>query len=207
MDEAHATGDLPHDGWVNRPGVFALVFVGVWSGLVAGLLEVGATVVRKQTFDPNHLYRMSHHFVWLIPVTNVCVLLAIAILLYIAGWVWPRRVRWFGPRLLCSLAVLPSVLVAFPRVYTWASLCLSLGLAAWMVPLFERNARGFERFVRVSFPVFVAILVSLAAWPWIADGLDQAREDGRTLPAPGSANVVLIVLDTVAAGHLSLARL
>ena len=29
--------------------------------------------------------------------------------------------------------------------------------------------------------MFVAILVSLAAWPWIADRLDQAREDGRDL--------------------------
>ena len=56
---SHTTGDLPHDGWVNRPGVFALVFVGAWSGLVAGWTEVGSTVVREHTFDPNHLYRVA----------------------------------------------------------------------------------------------------------------------------------------------------
>jgi len=51
-----------------------------WCGLVAGLLEVATIVVRKRLFDTNHLYGMSHHFVWLIPTTNVCVFVALGLL-------------------------------------------------------------------------------------------------------------------------------
>jgi hypothetical protein len=37
-------------------------------------------VFRKQVFDPNHLYKMSRHFVWLIPLSNVFVFVALALL-------------------------------------------------------------------------------------------------------------------------------
>ena len=39
---------------------------------------------------------------------------------------------------------------------------------------------------------------------WLGDRLKQSRESARPLPSPGSPNVLLIVLDTVAAGHLNL---
>ena len=39
---------------------------------------------------------------------------------------------------------------------------------------------------------------------WVGDRLKQLRESARPLPSPGSPNVLLIVLDTVAAGHLNL---
>jgi arylsulfatase A-like enzyme len=204
LDETHTSGVLHHDPGAKRPGLIAFVWFAAWSGLIAGLLEVGTTVVRKQTVDPNQLYKMSRHFVWLIPVTNVCVFLVIGMLLWAVGWVWPGRIRWLGSRLMCALALLPTYLVAFPRVYAWAFCILSAGTAASLVPFLERHARGFRRFVRVSFPMLLLILVALAASPWVADRRDQAREDDRSLPPPGSPNVLLMVLDTVAAGHLSL---
>ena len=46
------------------------LLLSAWCGLVAGLLEVGAIVLRKQVFGPNHLYNMSRHFVWLIPLVE-----------------------------------------------------------------------------------------------------------------------------------------
>ena len=58
----------------------SFMVLSAWCGLVAGLLEVGTIVVRKQMFDPNHLYGMSRHFVWLIPLTNLCVFLALGLL-------------------------------------------------------------------------------------------------------------------------------
>src|SRR6202035_623313 len=36
------------------------------------------------------------------------------------------------------------------------------------------------------------------------DRIKQSRENARPLPPPGSPNVIFFVLDTVAAGHLSL---
>ena len=81
---------------------------------------------------------------------------------------------------------------------------MALGLAARVVPLIERNSHIFRRFVLVSFPAAVAVVAILGASLWVGDRIKQSRENARPLPPPGSPNVLLIVMDTVAAGHLSL---
>src|SRR5262249_45638238 len=55
-----------------------------------------------------------------------------------------------------------------------------------------------------SFPVVAGLVPILAAVPWGIDRIKEWREAMRPLPAPGSPNVLLIVLDTVGADHLSL---
>ena len=50
----------------------------------------------------------------------------------------------------------------------------------------------------------IAIVAILGASLWVGDRIKQLRESARPLPPPGSPNVLLIVMDTVAAGHLSL---
>ena len=114
----------------NRLGLISFVFLSAWCGLVAGLLEVGTIVLRKQTFDPNHLYEMSRHFVWFIPATNLGFFLGLAVAGSLLIVAWPRRGRWMATRFLCALTLLPMVLVAFPRMYGSASLLLTLGAAA-----------------------------------------------------------------------------
>ena len=42
-------------------------------------LEVGAIVLRKHAFDLNQFYWMSRHFVWLIPLTNLLIFLALGL--------------------------------------------------------------------------------------------------------------------------------
>ena len=61
-------------GWSS---IMSCLAISVWCGLVAGLLEVGIVVARKHSIDPNHLYGTSRHFVWLIPIANVCILIAV----------------------------------------------------------------------------------------------------------------------------------
>ena len=204
LKEAATTGSLPAKLELKQTGVIALFFLTAWCGLVAGLLEVGTIVVRKWSFDPNQLYRMSRHFVWLIPVTNICVFLAIGLLLYTLGLVWPRRGRRLAAHLLCALTLMPALLVAFPRLYGLAWMILALGVAARLVPFVLRRARDFRRLIRISFPVLVGVLLLMGGTQWFGDRIKQTRENNRPLPSPGSPNVLLIVLDTVAAGHLSL---
>ena len=188
----------------NRLGLLSLLGCSAWCGLVAGLLEVGTIVLRKQLFDPNRLYGMSRDFVWLIPVTNLCLFLTLGCVGSIVGLAWPRRGRWIVARLLCALTFLPVLLVAFPRIYYLAWLVVALGAAARLVPLWEPHARGLRRFVQVSFPVVLGMVLVLGVSPRLRDRWDEVRAGARPFPPPGSANVLLIVLDTVAAAHLSL---
>jgi arylsulfatase A-like enzyme len=192
------------DRQAKLPGLMSLVAFSAWCGLVAGLLEVAAIVIRKEVLGPDHLYRISRHFIWLIPLSNVCIFLVVGLLVQISAWFRPRLGRWIGVRLLCALSLSPMLLIALPRIYSFACLLLALGVAARLVPLCERHTRGFHRICRTSVPVLLALFLVLAALPWIGDWAKQARENGRNVPAPGSPNVLLVVLDTVAASHLNL---
>ncbi len=118
--------------------------------------------------------------------------------------VWPRRGRWLFLRVLAALVPLPSILVAFPRIYSLGWLLMTLGLGARLVPLIERHRASFRQFVVVSFPAAVVVVLGLGAAIWAGDRDRQARENAQALPPPGSPNVLLIVMDTVAAGHLGL---
>ena len=75
FEEAHAIGSRSPDLVANRPGLFPLLVLSAWCGLVAGLLEVGAIVLRKRMLESDHLYWMSRHFVWLIPSINLAIFL------------------------------------------------------------------------------------------------------------------------------------
>ena len=81
---------------------------------------------------------------------------------------------------------------------------VALGVAVRLVPLFERHPVLFRRVVQVSFPFALAAVTLLWASLWIVDRSRQSRSAAAPLPAPASPNVLLIVMDTVAAGHLSL---
>jgi arylsulfatase A-like enzyme len=195
---------MTNDQVAKQPEPMSLLLLSAWCGLAAGLLEVGTIVIRKEMFDANHLYGMSRHFAWLIPVTNLGVFLVLGLFGWAAGLAWPHGARRLLTRILCALVFLPMALIAFPQIYTLAWVALTLGLASHLVPRLESNARRFRRFVRVSFPVALVALLVLGASPWIKDRTKQSRESARALPPPGSPNLLLIVLDTVAAGHLNL---
>ena len=198
-DPATATATV-----ATQPGSWSLLILSAWCGLVAGWLEVATLVVRKSTFDVNHLYGMTHHFVWLIPLIDLALFLGLGSILAVVAGIRPRRGSWLAARLLGAMTPLPAVMIAFPKIYGPAWLLVMLGIAARLVPVLERNARGFRRLVRRSFPVVAGAVPVLAAWLLGADRLREWREQARPMPAPGAANIVLVVLDTVAADHLGL---
>ncbi len=188
----------------RRLALIPLLVLSSFCGLLAGLLEVVTIVVRKRFFDPNRLYEMSRHFVWLVPVTNVVIFLAVGLAGCVLVSAWPARGRWLVGRALGTLTILPIFLVGFPRVYAMAWLVVALGLAIFLLPSLERHPALVRRLVGLGFPVALAAVAMLGASTVVGDWIEQSREDARPLPLPGSPNVLLVVLDTVAAGHLRL---
>jgi arylsulfatase A-like enzyme len=180
-----------------------LLLLSVWCGLVAGLLEVATIVVRKHAVDPNRLYGMSRHFVWLIPLTNAVVFA----LFGLAGSLFhpvSRRVRaWLGTHGLGTLILLPTLLVALPSVYSWALMILAAGAASRFVPFIMRHQNGFKRVVAWSFPVLVGVVLLLSGFIWWGERGRHTRDAARPLPT-GNTSVLLVVMDSVAAGHTSI---
>jgi arylsulfatase A-like enzyme len=204
VGEDSSSGSSPSDLASNRWGLLSFLMVSAWCGLVSGLLEVGIIVLRKRTYDFNHLYWMSRHFIWLIPLINLALFLVLGLALSIVVWCSGRQGRSFGARALCTLTLLPAVWVALPRIYGAAGFLLAVGIASRLVPVLERRQAGLSRLVRLSFPVVAAVAPILAAYLLGTDQLKVRSEHARALPPAGSPNVLLIVLDTVAADHLSL---
>jgi arylsulfatase A-like enzyme len=200
FEDVDASGS-PAEG---RPRLAELWLLAAGCGLIAGLLEVGAVVLRKRIFDPDHLYKISRHFVWLVPVADLALFLALGVLASGLVLIWPRRGRRVFTRAACALAMLPALLVAFPRIYSLAWLAVALGLATRIVPFLERRGRLVRRVAWVGLPTTAVIVAILGVSVWIGDRGKQVREAARPMPPAGSPNVLLVVLDTVAAGHLGL---
>jgi arylsulfatase A-like enzyme len=167
-------------------------------------MEIAIIVLRKQTFDSNRLYQMSRHFIWVIPTTNLGIFLALGLLACVIGLACPRRGFPLTTRLLGGLTLLPIFLVAFPQIYGIAWFVVTIGIAARVVPLLERHLAGFSRLVRTSFPFFIGLVSILAGFHWAVDWIKEHHERMRALPPAGSPNLLLIVMDTVAASHLNL---
>jgi arylsulfatase A-like enzyme len=202
VDDAGLTNSFSSSRAGERLGPFSILVLSAWCGLVAGLLETGIIILRKHYVDLNHFYGMSRHFVWLIPLADSLMFVALGLVLSLVIR-WGARGRRMAPRALGTLALLPPFLAAFPRIYGAAGVLLAMGVAARMVPALELRAAGFARMVRLSFPVAACLLVFLAGSCWAADKFKQWGEASRSLPPPNTPNVLLIVLDTVGASHLS----
>jgi arylsulfatase A-like enzyme len=203
-EEAAPAGELDPERATRRVGLIPVLLLSAWCGLVSGLLEVGAIVLRAHAPGGDHFYRISRHFVWLTPLLNLALFLVLGVVLGILIRCAPRRGRWLAGRLLCTLTVLPAVWAGFPGIYSEAGFLLALGIAARLVPSLERHAWGLRRLVRLSLPVAAGLVAAAAAALWGHDRIAEWREARRPFPPPGSPNVLLIVMDTVSAEHLSL---
>ena len=188
----------------RRLRAYQLLALSLWCGLVAGPLEVGATRAAQAYLRPQSVLLDEPPFRLADPPDESADLpcsghgvLAHWRCAAAAGAGWAAR-------LLCALTLLAPLWAAFPRIYGPAGFLLALGVAARLVPILERHAAAFRRCVLISFPVLAAITPLLAASVWAGDWLKEWSEAARPLPPAGSPNVMLIVLDTVAAGHLSL---
>ena len=176
----------------------------VWCGLVSGVIEVGTLLVRKQFFDLNRLFWMSPQFIWLIPLTNLGVFLIAGVGLWILAKFGGHRGRWLAPRLLCALALLPPIWAASTRIFGPAGFLLALGGSTKVVATVKRYPQGFRRLVLGSLPVAICLVVIFAVTAPVSELIKQAREKKHVMPPMGSPNVLLVVLDTVSADHLSL---
>ena len=79
-----------------------------------------------------------------------------------------------------------------------------MGMAMRLVPPLERHAIGVRRWLLRSLPGLVGVVLVLAGSVFAAGWVKERREAGRPLPPAGSPNVLLIVMDTVRADHMSL---
>ena len=150
-------------------------------------------MLRKRLFDSNQLYGMSRHFIWLIPVTNLCVFLALGrARVRCRAWHGRAAVAGFSARLLCAVTLLPMALVAFPQIYGLAWLVVALGARGAARSAARATCPAFSGgSSRSVFRVALGTVAILWASLWVPDRIKQSREP----PAPCRRRVAQCPLD------------
>jgi arylsulfatase A-like enzyme len=185
----------------------SILRIAVWCGLVTGLLEgVGFLALQglgwlswNRSFVP-----VSLDIIWVAAFLNLFVFGALGVCL-------AAMARWF-PRLpmvrltfgICALLAFYDWLALSGHLYRYAVLSLALGLAAVLTRWFGKHettvVRFFGRTLRVVAAMSVLALVTIRGGQWLQERLAVAR-----LPpaAAGAPNILVIVVDTLRADHLS----
>jgi arylsulfatase A-like enzyme len=176
-----------------------------WVGLITGPLEVGLVLALKQVRDGTPgLFHMNRHILWMIPLSHLglfaAVGLLLALLLRFRARFSYRRAAWF----VGGLAAL-SMLLTIRTLHPIACAALCLGFAARSARRIESAVLRSGRLPRATFPVLVVAIPALAVFA--SGAMPRLGNSFQAGPGPapgGSPNVVLVVMDTVRADHLSL---
>ena len=99
VEPVSGAGSMSQDLVAPPLGPFSILGLSAGCGVASGLLEVATIVLRKHTFDPSRLYGMSRHFLWVIPITNLCLFLGLGVVLCLVASLRPRRGSWLAARL------------------------------------------------------------------------------------------------------------
>lgn len=180
------------------------IFLGAtWFGLLAGIGE-GVIFLLVQNFG--HVRGVSADILWISPLTYLLLFNLAALFWLLVGAV--LRDRDLTPAWLFSFIFLVVLawlgILFFDLISQWAVLILALGLAFQLTRMAVKSAGAFTAFVRSSFTVvslaFVVLLIGIPAGRSLHERILTSRLQPVNLDLP---NIILIVMDTVRADHLS----
>ncbi|MBX6312588.1 MAG: sulfatase-like hydrolase/transferase [Isosphaeraceae bacterium] len=187
-------------------GPVGLLLLTAWFGLASGLLELGMLFARKWWKGAGSLgaLQLNPHFVGLVPVANLILFAACGLPLALLALSRRRFVPRLAAFVLCAIALL-NVLLAIRGLHALAYVLLALGIACRVSRWTDLRRERFRRFVLRSLPVLALVAAVLVVTDLGRDGFSERRALAALPKAPaGAPNVLLIVLDTVRADHLSL---
>ena len=182
--------------------------ISLWFGLLVGVAELGLTLAQKPLTDPSPgLFRMNRHMVWTIPTIN----LAIFGLCGLVSAIAMRTVPRLGIRPSLGSFVFLSVLTLLLTcrwLHVMACLTIAFLTAIRLTREVEESLPAFQRLVGRTTPAIALIVVGLVGFSLGGHLLRERRAAAATPRALAGGwkapNVLLVVLDTVRADHLSL---
>jgi arylsulfatase A-like enzyme len=184
----------------------SLLMIGLWFGIVTGLVEAAGLLLfqRVNWARWGAIMHVSREIFWISPIVDLILFLGVALGVFVLSRLF-KRIRAF--RVLIFLMVFLSAydfLTVPDRLYHIAALLLGLGIAVSVTRWIGEREAAALRFWKRSAPWVVVLL--LIAFTGIQGGkyLHEKSMVAR-LPAAaaGSPNVLVIVVDTLRADHVS----
>jgi len=180
--------------------------LGVWAGLAYGLLEALATMALLPLHALSWRSANGPDILWVAPLTYAVVFGALGLAFGLVGRLTrPARAEAALVFLLAGGSAFLAVTLPGRGIADWAAAILAVGAATTAVRVHRRHGEGVWRLVRVSLPLLAIASVTAAV---LVRGLGALGERAAMgdLPEPQGSppNVLLIVLDTQRADHMSL---
>jgi arylsulfatase A-like enzyme len=178
----------------------------LWFALLAGLVE-GAGLLAFQRINWAQWARVLHvskEILWISPIVDLLLFLLITCLVAL----WSRVVRGLSATqvvvFVLTLLTAYDWLLVTGRLYKRACLLLAFGTAVafrrWLKKHEPSSLRFLERSTLVLLGIFILLLAAVEGGKRIHEAYATAHLPSA---APGSPNVLLIVVDTLRADHLS----
>lgn len=182
-----------------------LFWLSAFLGLATGWLELALVIVNRPIKDSAPLFfRANRNIVWSIPLVDLLLFLALGVAFILSRRLWQDRF----PRLqgqAMTFVMLAASLQAIPGLHAAAAVGLALGLAIRVQPW---CASRWPQLAKLSHVGAVGLGIAALGAGAATAGRERWSElsAARTLPAAprGAPNVLLIVLDTVRADHMSI---
>jgi arylsulfatase A-like enzyme len=185
--------------------IWSLLLTAIWFGVVTGLVE-GAGLLLFQRINWARWGPMTHvsfQILWVSPIVDVTLFACLALAISCASWLL-RRINAFQIVGLLTFLALFDWLTLTDRLRPLACVILSLGITVSLRRWLRPREGTALRFWRKTAPWTVAIwLLTFAG----VEGGRWAKEQNATANLPkadaSSPNVLVIVVDTLRADHVS----
>ena len=191
----------------QRNANWNLLLLAAWFGLTVGLVEgAGLFVFQQMGWLKGHMEKLGVwvDIFWIAPVFDLLLFGVVGVAVMVAGRMFSRLpVLRLGVFLFAFLAFF-DWLALVGRIRHRGMLVLALGLAVVFTRWFSRNQAQVLRFLHRSLPWLAAATVlmgvSIPGGLWLKE-----RRAIASLPAsaPGSPNILVVLVDTLRADHLS----
>ena len=190
----------------NRTELTTLLLIAVWFGVVTGLVE-GAGLMLFQRLNWaswGPMLHVSWPILWISPLSDVLFFLFLAGCVSLIARLIPRLPALPALVFLLSVLSVYNWLTVTARLYHRSCLLLAIGAATAFTRWFSAHREAVVRFWKRSVPWVIA--AGALAFIGVQGGLRLA-ESRRLAELPGAAsgspNVLVIVIDTLRADHLS----
>ncbi|HVO80644.1 MAG TPA: sulfatase [Terriglobales bacterium] len=198
--------DMTRGPHATRPSLGTLLLMAVWFGIVTGLVE-GAGLLLFQRINWASWGPMLHvaePILWISVVVDLILFSGLVIAIAAVARLLPRIASIRLAAFLLSSAAVYDWLTLTARLYHGSCLLLAIGVGAvftrWMKPR-EAEVLGFwRRTTPWLAAAAVLVLVAVQGGRWWRE---QRALAGLPPAAPASPNVLVIVVDTLRADHLS----
>jgi arylsulfatase A-like enzyme len=197
-----AKGEKPPPSVRQKP--LQILLLGIWFGLLTGLLEAAVFGVRRFLLGLNLGY--SQDVYWMAPLAELLLFSILGLVFSLIAWCRSGYVPVrLGVFVFLFLGFFSVLFMFSPQLHKYAGMLLAAGLATVISHFLAPRVEKFDPYRRHTLRAMLALAggVGLGTFAWRRHS--ESRALAKLSPTRADApNVLLIVLDTVRAASLSL---